>query len=48
MPLEERKKKGTIMTQCTADLVKDEKAKANAYNKIPFMKDFWQSPDDPC
>ena len=45
--LEKGEQKGTIRSQCTARLVEDKKVKADAYEKIPFMKDFWPSPEDP-
>lgn len=45
--LEKGEKKGTIRAQCMAEVVEDKKVKTDAYNKIPFMKDFWSSPEDP-
>jgi len=45
--LEKGDQKGTIRAQCTARFVEDKKVKADAYKKIPFMKDFWPSPEDP-
>jgi uncharacterized pyridoxamine 5'-phosphate oxidase family protein len=44
--LEKEGKKGTIRAECVAELVQDRNLKAEAYNKIPFMKEFWSSPED--
>jgi uncharacterized pyridoxamine 5'-phosphate oxidase family protein len=45
--LEEGENKGTIRAECTAELVKDGKVKAEAYGRVPFMKEFWSNPEDP-
>lgn len=44
--LEKEGKKGTIRTECVAELVQDKNVKAETYNKIPFMKEFWSNPED--
>jgi uncharacterized pyridoxamine 5'-phosphate oxidase family protein len=44
--LEKEGKKGPIRAECVAELVQNRNLKAEAYNKIPFMKEFWSSPED--
>ncbi|MCW4055841.1 MAG: pyridoxamine 5'-phosphate oxidase family protein, partial [Candidatus Bathyarchaeota archaeon] len=44
--VEKEGRKGTIRAECEAELVHDSTLKADAYNKIPFMKEFWSSPED--
>jgi uncharacterized pyridoxamine 5'-phosphate oxidase family protein len=44
--VEKEGRKGTIRAECEAELVQDSNLKADAYNKIPFMKEFWSSPED--
>ena len=45
--LEKDGKHGTIRAECTAELVADLKTKTEVYNNVAFMKEFWNSPDDP-
>jgi uncharacterized pyridoxamine 5'-phosphate oxidase family protein len=45
--LEKGEQKGTIRAECLAQIVKDKAVKTEAYHKIPFMKEFWSSPEDP-
>lgn len=44
--VEKEGRKGTIRAECEAELVQDSNLKADTYNKIPFMKEFWSSPED--
>lgn len=45
--LEEDGKHGTIRAECTTELVVDSKTKTEVYNSVAFMKEFWNSSDDP-
>lgn len=45
--LEKSEGKGTIRAQCVAHIVDDKDVKANVFNKIPFLREFWKTPDDP-
>lgn len=45
--LEKGEEKGTIRAECLAQVVKDKAVKAEAYHRIPFMKEFWSNPEDP-
>jgi len=45
--IEKDDKKGTIRAECKAQIVKDNNVKARVYNKIPFIKEFFKTPEDP-
>lgn len=45
--LQKDEKMGTIRAECTAEIVTDTKIKADLYQKVAFMKEFWNSPEDP-
>lgn len=45
--LEKSEGKGTIRAQCIAHIVDAKDVKANVFNKIPFLREFWKTPDDP-
>jgi len=45
--LEKEGQHGTIRAECIAKIVADANTKAKIYNKIPFLKEFWKSPEDP-
>jgi uncharacterized pyridoxamine 5'-phosphate oxidase family protein len=44
--LEKGESKGTVRTECLAKIVTDMAVKSELYNKVPFMKEFWSSPED--
>jgi len=44
--LEKGESKGTVRVECLANLVADKTVKSELYNKVPFMKEFWSSPED--
>jgi uncharacterized pyridoxamine 5'-phosphate oxidase family protein len=44
--LEKVESKGTVRTECMAKIVTDMTVKSELYNKVPFMKEFWSSPED--
>lgn len=44
---EEEEQKGTIRAECTAKIVEDLNIKTTVFNKIPFMKEFFETPSDP-
>jgi uncharacterized pyridoxamine 5'-phosphate oxidase family protein len=44
--MEKDGKYGTIRAECVAKLVTDMKTKAEVYNNVAFMKEFWTSPND--
>ena len=44
--LEKGESKGTVRAECLANLVADKGVKSEVYNKVPFMKEFWSSPED--
>ena len=44
--IEKDDKKGTIRTECRAHIVKDKNVKAEVYNKIPFIREFFKNPED--
>jgi uncharacterized pyridoxamine 5'-phosphate oxidase family protein len=45
--VEEGESRGTIRAECVASLVKDAEIRAHIFEKIPFMKEFFQTPKDP-
>jgi uncharacterized pyridoxamine 5'-phosphate oxidase family protein len=44
--LEKGESKGTVRAECLAKVVIDLAMKSELYNKVPFMKEFWSSPED--
>jgi uncharacterized pyridoxamine 5'-phosphate oxidase family protein len=44
--LEKGEAKGTVRTECAASIVTDKAVKSELYNKAPFMKEFWNNPED--
>jgi len=44
--LEKGESKGTVRAECRAKIVTDSSVKSELYNKVPFMKEFWSSPED--
>jgi len=44
--LEKGASKGTVRAECLAKIVTDLAVKSELYNKVPFMKEFWSSPED--
>lgn len=40
-------KKGTIRAECTAKIIEDLSIKTTVFNKIPFIKEFFETPSDP-
>jgi uncharacterized pyridoxamine 5'-phosphate oxidase family protein len=45
--LEKGESKGTLRAECSAKIVMDKGVKADVYNKVAFLKEFWKSPEDP-
>ncbi|MDH5376203.1 MAG: pyridoxamine 5'-phosphate oxidase family protein [Candidatus Bathyarchaeota archaeon] len=45
--LEKSGRKGTIRTECEAQIVEDKDVKADVYNNVSFAKEFWTSSEDP-
>lgn len=45
--LEKNEQKGTIRAQCLAKIVDDKSVKADVFSKIPFLREFWKTPEDP-
>ncbi len=44
--LEKSQGKGTIRAECQARIVEDKNVKADVFNRIPFLKEFWETPED--
>ncbi len=38
---------GTIRAECQANIVQDKKVKADIYTRIPFIREFFKTPEDP-
>ena len=45
--LEKGEEKGTVRMECLAKIVTDKGVKARLYEKVPFLKEFWKTPEDP-
>jgi len=45
--IEKDAQKGTIRAECIAEIIEAKEVKAVVYNKIPFLKEYWGSPEDP-
>lgn len=39
--------KGTIRTECLAQIVTEKDVKIHVYNNISFLKEYWGNPEDP-
>lgn len=39
--------RGSIRTECLAQIVEEEDVKTHIYNNVSFLKEFWGSPADP-
>ena len=44
--IEKEERKGTIRAECTAKIVEDLNIKTTVFNKISFMKEFFETPSD--
>lgn len=45
--LEKGEAKGTLRAECNAKTVTDRAVRADVYERVAFMKEFWSNPDDP-
>jgi uncharacterized pyridoxamine 5'-phosphate oxidase family protein len=45
--IEKGEKRGTIRAECKAWIVKDKDVKAEVYNKIFFIRKYFETPEDP-
>ncbi len=45
--VEQGESRGTIRAECEASLVKDAEIRTHIFEKIPFMKEFFKTPEDP-
>lgn len=45
--IEKDDQKGTLRGECTAHIVEDKKLKARLFNEVSFVKEFFESPEDP-
>ena len=45
--IEKKGHNGTIRAECQANIVQDMKVKTDIYTKIPFIREFFKTPEDP-
>ncbi len=45
--VEKGDQKGTLRAECIAGIIEDKKIKADIFNEISFIKEFFKTPEDP-
>ena len=45
--LEKGGEKGTLRAECLASIVEDKKDKTDIFNEVSYVKEFYESPEDP-
>lgn len=45
--LEKANEKGTLRAECLANIVEDKRIKTDIFNEVSYVKEFYNSPEDP-